>query len=168
MSLDIHPAIGTVLAELVSSSVVIAVGIYLGYKKLDRLSIAFNVVGFLIMAVTTQLDVLVMPVLALYLGIGVMIAVLKVDWLYGFFGSKMYGALLLAIAIIHTPMVQPLYSFILSVRSVEGAWDVLIRFYTWLLAIWIITAACVWITSRIVKTKKHSMARPIEDNTGRN
>jgi hypothetical protein len=154
MSLDIHPAMGTVLAELVSSSIVIVVGIYLGYKKLARLSIAFNVVGFLVMAVTTQLDVLVMPVLAFYLGIGVLIAVLKVEWLYGFFGSKTYGAFLLAIAIIHTPMVQPLYSFILSVRSVEGAWDVLIRFYTWLLVTWIITAICVWIVARIVKPKK--------------
>ena len=155
MSLDIHPAIGAVLAELVSSSVIIAVGIYLEYKKLDRLSIAFNVVGFLIMAVTTQLDVLVMPVLALYLGIGVLIAVLKVEWLYGFFGSKTYGAFLLAIAIIHTPMVQPLYNFILSIRSVEGAWDVLIRFYTWLLVTWIIIAICVWIVARIVKPKKY-------------
>jgi hypothetical protein len=155
LSLDIHPAIGTVLVELVSSSIVIAVGIYLEYKKLDRASVAFNVVGFLILAVTTQLDVLVMPVLAFYLGISVLIAVLKVEWLYGFFGSKTYGAFLLAIAIIHTPMVQPLYSSILSIRSVEGAWDVLIRFYTWLTVTWIITAICVWIIARIVKPKKH-------------
>lgn len=152
-SLDIHPAIGTVLVELVSSSIVIAVGIYLEYKNRSRLSIAFNVVGFLILAVTTQLDVLVMPVLAFYLGIGVLIAVLKVEWLYGFFGSKTYGAFLLAIAIIHTPMIQPLYNSILSIRSVEGAWDVLIRFYTWLIVTWIITAICVWVVARIVRPK---------------
>ena len=155
MSLNIQPAIETVLAELVSSSIIIAVGIYLEYRKRDRLSIAVNVVGFLIMALTTQLDVLVMPILGFYLVIGVLIAVLKVEWLYGFFGSKTYGALLLAIAIIHTPMVQPLYSSILSVSTKEEGWAVLIRFYTWLLVTWIITAICVWIIARIVKPKKH-------------
>jgi len=155
MSLNIQPAIGTVLAELVSSSIIIAIGIYLEYRKLDRLSIAVNVVGFLIMALTTHLDVLVMPLLAVYLVIGVLIAVCEVEWLYGFFGSKTYGALLLAIAVIHTPMVQPIYSSILFVSSAQEGWDILIRFYELLIVTWIITAICVWIIARIVKSKKH-------------
>ena len=155
MSANIQPAMEAVLAELVSSSIIIAVGIYLEYKKLDRLSIAVNVVGFLIMALTTQLDVLVMPILGFYLVVGVLIAVFQVEWLYGFFGSKTYGALLLAIAIIHTPMVQPLYSSILSVSTQQEGWDILVRFYTWLLVTWIITAFCVWVISRNVKSKKH-------------
>jgi hypothetical protein len=155
MSLNIQPAIETVLAELVSSSVIIAVGIYLEYRKFDRLSIAINVVGFLIMALTTHFDVLVMPILGLYLVIGVLIAVREVEWLYGFFGSKTYGALLLAIAVFHTPMVQPLYSSILSVSTMKEGWDVLLWFYTWLLITWTIIAIVVWIVAKVVKPKDH-------------
>ena len=134
MSLNIHPAIETILVEFISSSLIIAAGIYLSHKRLDRLSIAFNVVGFIVMAITTRLDVLVMPILGLYLIIGVFIAVREVKWLYGFFGSKTFGPSL-AIAIIHTPMFQPLYSSILSVSTMKEGWDVLIQFYTWLFVI---------------------------------
>jgi len=155
MSVNIQPSTVMVLAELASSSIIIAMGIYLEYKKFDRLFIAVNAVGFSIFALTTQLDVLVMPILGFYLVIGVLITVFQVEWLYGFFGSKTYGALLLAIAIIHTPMVQPLYSSLLSVRTPQEGWDILVWFYTWLMVTWIITAVCVLIVARIVKSKKH-------------
>jgi hypothetical protein len=33
--------------------------------------------------------------------------------------------------------------------------DILIGFYEWLFVTWIITATCVWIIARLVKSKKH-------------
>jgi len=153
MSLDIHPGMLTVAVELVSSISIMTAGTCLEYKKLNRLSIALNPIGFIVMAITTQTDVLVLPLLGFVLAISVLVAVLKAEMLYGLFGARTYGALLLAIAVIHTPLGQPLLDSIPTAHSVEEGWNALTRFYLWIIAAWIFFAICAWILSIIVKSK---------------
>jgi hypothetical protein len=157
LSFLVQPAIQGVLAEFLSALVIIGIGIYLEYKGLDRASVVLNLGGLIVFAFTTQMDILVIPLLGLYFFFGMLIAIFKVKKLYGLFGSKVYGSLLLIVAVFQLPSIQnPIYEMlIVSQASQEAMNTVLIFFYGLLLFSWFMTCVFVWIFARILKPKKH-------------
>jgi hypothetical protein len=146
MSLFIQPPIQGVLAEFVSALFIIGAGIYLEYKKQERASIVFNVIGLIVTAFTTTMDIMVVPFLAVYLLSGGLVAFFNVKFLFGVFGSKMYGSLLLAVAIIHLPDAQNQIIEWLATPQL---------FYSTFIVLWLLIAFFAWIFGWLVKPKKH-------------
>lgn len=156
MSMIIQPPIHGLLAEFATAIFTISIGIYLEYKKLGRASMVFSVIGLILYIVTTQLDWLTLPLLVIYAFLGVLVAIFKTKRLYGFFGSKMYGSLLFAIAILHVPTIQQqIYTEIFSTVTQQETQGFLVSFYETLILIWFVTAISTWTIGKIVKPKKN-------------
>lgn len=148
MLIAIQPSVNGILAEFISALVIIVTGLYLEKHGLNRACVGLNVIGLIVIAVTTQLDLLVIPLLTVYLFFGILIFVFKVKWIYSLFGSKTYGSLLLAIAFIHIPDIQQQFNIMLS-SSIPS--EIFLEiFYGFLIIVWIMLAISAFILGKIL------------------
>ena len=129
--------------ELIGALLIIVTGIALE-KKLNAATIILNILAIVWTIVSSGVDVIVLPLLIVYISSGLLIVFFKLKHAYGFLGLKTYGSLMFAIALLHTPGVQEgLSAFNLSVTQlglfstimVLGYW-LIIAFFVYLLA-WI-------------------------------
>jgi hypothetical protein len=157
MSLVTQPTIEGVLAEFLSAGVIILAGIFLESRKsnqnesrkLKRASVVLTVVGLVVFALTTQLDWLLILPLVVYSGLGLLIAIANVSWLFWLFGSKTYGSLMFSIAIFHIPGFQKkIYEIIFSLQMTEALNMFLVVYYCELVFVWIVIAVIVWVLAR--------------------
>lgn len=138
-----------IFAELLLAFSIIVVGIF-AEGRLGRKYVYINLVGLLVTVFTSSIDLLVLPLLVVYIVIGLVIAYYKKSFIYALFGSKVYGSLLLAVAIVHTPSVQEWLSTLLSSQMLSA--NVFVGFYYFLLFVfWVILGVFVFIFLRIVK-----------------
>lgn len=150
----VQPPIEGILAEFIIAFLTIAVGIFLENSGSSRKSIIFAAVGLIVTAITTSLDILVLPILLVYFFVGVLVAFFKVELVYGLFGSKVYGSLILSMAITHIPSFHEyLYNSLIMVSQASQL-IILRDFYLLLLFMWLMLAITAWIIGKIIFKKK--------------
>ena len=158
MSLITQPPIQGVIVEFLSAGIIILTGIFLESRrsnqhesyKLKRASVVLTVAGLAIIALTTQVDWLLIIPLVVYSSLGLLIAVGNVHWLFWLFGSKTYGSLMFSIAIFHIPDFQKkIYEIIFNPLMTEALMTEFLKvYYAMLVFVWIVTAICVWVMAR--------------------
>lgn len=146
----VAPPIEGVMAELLVACSIIAVGIWLE-GRMSRKYVFLNLMGLLVIAITTRLDLLVVPLLTFYLILGVVIAYYKKEGVYFLFGSKAYGSLLLALAFIHMSNFQEGLSLFYKQLPLI---DFLEIFYATLLILWGVSIIFVLVFAKVIKNNR--------------
>ena len=150
MSIIVEPPIQGLLAEFLIAISIITLGIILEHKKQNRASIFANIIGLGLLLVSSPIDLVVLPLLIGYLALGVLIALIEIKRVYGFFGSKVYGSLLFAVALFHIPSFQ---ENIRALINSENSDVVIVLIYSVLILMWLIVATASFVISKIVLKK---------------
>jgi hypothetical protein len=108
----VSPSINGVLAQLLGALLIIAVGV-LFKERLNRKFVYVNIIGLVLFAVTSELNLLDLPLLIFYVFLGILVAYFEVDKLYGLFGSIVYGSLLFAITFFQLSTFQDFFNSLL-------------------------------------------------------
>jgi len=149
------PIVGGIYAELGSALIIIMIGILSETRGVNKRSVAANLLGLFLMLVTAGLDLAVLPLLALYMMFGIAVFLKKWRKLFFFFSSKMYGCLMLAIAILHIPATQQAVSAMVPFSLVDWvsivhlvfASTAFVNFY------WLIAAPFAYLAAYVFKRK---------------
>ncbi len=108
MNLHLAPVLAGVPAELASALIIIIIGVLSETNGVNAKSVLANLLGVFLMLITSGLDLIVLPLLAVYAVFGAVGFMHKWRRVYFFFSSKTYGSLMFAIAVLHSQTAQTL------------------------------------------------------------
>jgi hypothetical protein len=144
-----------VFAEFLAALMMITVAILVEHGWTTKTSLAVNMLGLTFMLISTGIDIFVLPLLMVYLLIGVYAYMKKKRGAFFLFSSKSYGSLMLAIAFLHVPQAQ---SYLLTLQVLNVWWiNTTLASVALVAACWVIIIPVVYLLCFIVdkKTRRH-------------
>ena len=143
------------LAQFLAAFIMIAVAIFVEHGGTNKTSVAVNILGLSFMLISTGIDVFVLPLLIVYLMVGLVAFFREIRKVFFLFSSRSYGSLMLAIAFLHTSSIQ---NFLPTIQVVRVWWvDLTFASNGLILISWFLTIPIIYLLAYVIgKRIKHS------------